>query len=381
MDGIGESENRVEMTKKTCRLIAYYLPQFHPITENNTWWGHNFTEWTHVTAARPLFRDHYQPRLPADLGFYDLREPDIRAAQVELARNNGIEGFCYWHYWFAGKRLLERPFKEVLATGRPDFPFCLAWANQSWTGIWHGVPDRMLMEQTYPGVKDDKAHFYDVLEAFKDDRYMTVDGKPIFIVYSPDEIPEPKRFTETWRELALKEGLPGLYFIGIAMPAWNPEPHGFDGSIINNPGLILEEMRTGHYRPKYSGLFRRLFRKPTVYSYEDTVPYAVPSHAMDFTQYPCVLPNWDNTPRCGVHGIVFHHSTPELFKIQLKKAFEQVKDRKRDQRIIFIKSWNEWAEGNYLEPDQRFGKGYLEVINNLFSQGHDGRDEKKRRNA
>ena len=160
------------MNHTTPRLIAYYLPQYHPIPENDGWWGRGFTEWTNVAKARPLFRGHYQPHIPADLGFYDLRLPEVRQAQAELARQAGIEGFCYWHYWFAGKRLLERPFNEVLASGKPDFPFCLAWANATWTGIWYDAPDRILMEQTYPGQDDHKAHFNALLPAFLDERYI-----------------------------------------------------------------------------------------------------------------------------------------------------------------------------------------------------------------
>ncbi|MCP4525598.1 MAG: lipopolysaccharide biosynthesis protein [Aestuariibacter sp.] len=357
------------MVEKNYRIIAFYLPQFHPIAENNEWWEEGFTEWTNVSRAKPLFRGHYQPRLPADLGFYDLRVPETRAAQAKLARRYGLEGFCYWHYWFAGKRLIERPFNEVLGSGQPDFPFCLAWANQSWTGVWHGTPDKMLMAQTYPGAKDDKAHFYAIVDAFRDERYMTIEGKPIFIVHSPAEIPEPKRFTDCWRELALEQGLPGLYFIGIAMPTWNPRHHGFDASILSNPGVIFEAMRTRLLRRMYNKLIRHIFTRPIVYSYKDIIRYAVPALATDFKQYPCVMPNWDNTPRCGMNGIVLDRSTPELFSLQLKMAFEQIRDQEIDQRIIFIKSWNEWAEGNYLEPDRRFGKAYLKVIKNMVGLG------------
>src|SRR5262249_41646184 len=163
-----------QIARDAMRVIAFYLPQFHPIPENDAWWGPGFTEWTNVSLARPLFRGHYQPRVPGELGFYDLRMPETRAAQAALARAHGIEAFCYWHYWFAGKQLLERPFEEVLASHEPDFPFCLAWANESWTGIWHGAPHRMLVQQTYPGLADHEAHFRVWLRAFEDARYVTV---------------------------------------------------------------------------------------------------------------------------------------------------------------------------------------------------------------
>lgn len=186
------------------------LRQFHPIPENDAWWSKGFTEWTNVAKAKPLFPGHYQPRIPADLGFYDLRVPEVREAQAELARSAGIEGFCYYHYWFAGKRLLERPFNEVLESGKPDCPFCLCWANETWTGIWHGRLDRILAEQTYPGVEDDTRHFFYLPKAFRDPRYITIDGKPLFSVYNPRQLPEAKRTTNLWRKLAAESGLSAL---------------------------------------------------------------------------------------------------------------------------------------------------------------------------
>lgn len=363
--------------KKQCRAIAFYLPQFHPIPENDCWWGEGFTEWINVAKARPLFRGHYQPRLPADLGFYDLRVPETRSAQAELAREHGIEGFCYWHYWFAGKRLLERPLNDVLRSGEPDFPFCIGWANQSWTGIWHGAPERVLVEQTYPGKQDDEAHFYTLLEAFGDDRYIRIDGKPVMIIYYPEGLPEPKRFTNYWRELAVASGLPGLYFIGIADPSWHPAQHGFDASLISNPGVMFTRLkffygyRTNRNHLKFTRknltrlcrkLYGEFFIRPTVYWYEDAIDIALPLLSKDFRQYPCVIPNWDNTPRSGVNGVVLHHATPELFRQHLRASIEQVAHREFEHQVIFIKSWNEWAEGNYLEPDIRFGKAYLRIV-------------------
>ena len=360
------------------RLIAFYLPQFHPIPENDEWWGKGFTEWTNVTKARPLFRGHYQPHLPADLGYYDLRVPETRIAQAEMAREHGIEGFCYWYYWFAGKRLLERPFCEVLESGKPDFPFCLSWANQTWTGIWHGASDRILIEQTYPGVKDYESHFYAVLDAFSDRRYITIESKPVFLVFLPHELPDPKRFTDCWRELAIKSGLKGLYFIGMAGPSWVPADYGFDASVPNNPGIILSNLHRSSrsyldricrklINKDLRQLYRELFSKPTVYLYKDAIKHALPPLEKDFDQYPCVIPNGDNTPRSGVRGVVLHDSTPELFRIHLKEAIAQVYDRTHDKRVVFVKSWNEWAEGNYLEPDRRFGKAYLEVVKEEMS--------------
>ena len=354
------------------RLIAFYLPQFHPIPENDAWWGKGFTEWTNVAKAKPLFPGHYQPHIPGDLGFYDLRVPETRAAQAEMARTYGIEGFCYWHYWFSGKRLLERPFNEVLKSGEPNFPFCLAWANQTWTGIWHGASDRILIEQTYPGIQDYQAHFYAVLSAFQDPRYTTCEGKPVFIVHRPAELPEPRRFTDLWRELAVKTGLKGIYFLGIAGHRWSPNENGFDASILDNPGVALQCLTErplplpGKVWRKASRLcasrYKPMLGLPTVIRYRDVMQCACPPLNEKFTQYPCVIPNWDNTPRSGANGVVFHQSAPELFWIHFRQALEQSMHRELGKRFVFVKSWNEWAEGNYLEPDLRFGHQYLDVV-------------------
>ena len=353
------------------RLITFYLPQFHPIPENDSWWGKGFTEWTNVTRARPLFHGHEQPRLPADLGFYDLRIPETRLAQAELARTHGIEGFCYWHYWYAGKRLLQRPFIEVLRTGEPDFPFCLGWANHSWTGAWHGAPSRILIEQTYPGKEDEKAHFNELLEAFIDSRYIHVDGKPLLIVANPHRLPEPRRLTDHWRSLAIQAGLKGLYLVGISWQNWNPYENGFDASIVFNP-LVGFDALNRRIHPVLRFAFRahraflrrvKIARLPVErYPYAAFIANALPSLSKEYLQYPCIIPNWDNTPRAGFGGIVLTGSTPELFQTHLHEAIQQVSQNQPDHQLVFIKSWNEWAEGNYLEPDQKWGRAYLQAI-------------------
>ena len=224
------------MNERKIKPLAFYLPQYHPIPENNEWWGEGFTEWTNVSKATPLFPGHYQPHIPSDLGFYDLRLEEARIAQADLAKQYGIEGFIYWHYWFGnGKTILERPFNEVLESGRPDFPFCLAWANQSWTGIWHGLENQILMEQQYPGKEDYEKHFYHVLPAFQDKRYIRVDGMPVFFVYLPQELPDSNAFIDQWNELAIKNGLDGIYFIGIHYIDWPHKKDGFDNKTIHQP--------------------------------------------------------------------------------------------------------------------------------------------------
>lgn len=352
--------------KADIRAIAFYLPQFHPIPENDAWWGTGFTEWTNVAKARPLFRGHYQPHVPADLGFYDLRLPETRLAQAELAKAHGIAGFCYWHYWFDGRRLLERPFTEVLRSGKPDFPFCLGWANESWTGAWHGAPDRVLLEQAYPGPRDEEAHFHAVAEAFFDERYLTIDGKPIFYIYKPQQLPEPQRFVEHWQNLAAKAGLQGIYFIGedvyIDENPWDPKRNGFDAVVPNTPGVaILRLSRKNTPRHIFFRILSRFFGYPNIYDYRDFVDVNHVEMSNDYDFYPCVLPIWDNTPRSGANGNVLVNSTPELFRLQLQRAIRQVAERPLDKRVIFVKSWNEWAEGNYLEPDNRNGTAYLDI--------------------
>lgn len=357
---------------KRARVIAFYLPQYHPIPENDEWWGRGFTEWTNVARAKPMFRGHYQPRVPADLGFYDLRVPETRQAQAEMAREHGIEAFGYWHYWFAGRRLLDLPFNEVLKSGEPDFPFCLAWANETWSGIWHGAPDRILIEQTYPGPEDHAAHFQAVLPAFEDVRYLTVEGKPLFYVYHPKRIPEVRRFTDLWRELAVKAGLRGLYLVGQGWPDWDPVGAGFDAGV--DTSIPPRKGWEPWYRPlaRLEWEWRKRTGLPSVYSYakwcEKLVldQFAGPDPSR---RHLALIPDWDNTPRSGANAVVLHGSTPELFRRQVRVALELAAAQPPARRLVFLKSWNEWAESNYVEPDLRFGRGYLEVLREEFEAG------------
>ena len=350
--------------KRFARLIAFYLPQFHPIAENDMWWGKGFTEWTNTAKAKRMFRGHYQPHIPADLGFYDLRVPETRIAQAEMAKEYGIEAFCYYHYWFGGKRLLEKPFEEVLTSGEPDFPFCLCWANETWSGIWHGAKNKILIEQTYPGYDDYQAHFDVLLRAFNDKRYVTVDGKPILVIYRPNKIPEVERVMNFFKEMAVKHGLKGLHLIGFSYDSsWNPQVHGFDASITMQRFPPLRPWVSRRRPIKWLVRQYQIIKgTPTIYSYKRISSELLEDEISNNGNYPCVIPNWDNTPRSGVNGLVLHGSTPELFRIHLKKAIRIAKDRLVEHRLIFLKSWNEWAEGNHLEPDLKFGRAYLEII-------------------
>ncbi len=354
------------------RLIAKYLPQFHPIPENDRWWGRGFTEWTNTAKARPLFRGHQKPDIPADLGYYDLRLPEVREAQADLARAYGIEGFCYWHYWFGGgRRLLEAPFNAVVTSGSPDFPFCLAWANQTWSGIWHGCPDRTLMEQTYPGLQDVKNHFYALLPAFMDERYIKINGANVFCIYRPAELQSPELFTETWRSLAAWEGAPDFFFIAITDSPWErPGPEGTYDGYTSNPPLGVLTLRGIRQRSNALRAIASRHPAPAVYEYRDYANNAFYRERHHGDYYPCVIPGWDNTPRAGTNGVVLHNSSPQLYASHLRDALTIVDDRSLDKSVVFIKSWNEWAESNYLEPDLRHGREYLEAtLRELQSAG------------
>jgi lipopolysaccharide biosynthesis protein len=348
-------------------VLALYLPQYHPVPENDRWWGTGFTEWTNVTRARPLYRGHHQPHLPADLGFTDLRVPETREAQAELARSHGVTGFCYWHYWFAGTRLLERPFDEVLASGRPDFPFCLAWANQTWSGIWHGAPDRVLMAQTYPGPEDDRRHFASLLPAFEDPRYVRVGGRPVFFVYQPGDLPDAARFVDTWQAMAAEAGLGGLYLVA-SLGESGYRSHvadGFDAGVVYRLPLT----RTPWVKVADRLVARGLRRGPRRYPYPDT--WTDPSADFGGRLFPGIFPNWDNTPRLGRRGQVAEGSTPDRFAGHVRAALEAAAALPADEQVVLVKSWNEWAEGNYLEPDAEVGRGRLEALRDeLARAGH-----------
>jgi hypothetical protein len=362
--------------KKTGRVIAYYLPQFHPIPENDRWWGKGFTEWTNVGKAKPLFRGHYQPRIPADLGYYDLRIPDVRESQALLAREAGIEGFMYWHYWFGnGKRILEMPFNEVLNSGKPDFPFCLGWANHSWRndswenkGSWMDTPT-LLIEQLYPGVDDYSLHFYSLLAAFHDRRYIRHEDKPIFIVYNPFEIEDCKLFLDTWNNLAIKNGLKGIHFIGISR-GWTTEVQ----KILNLGFNAVNRVGQWEAECAVKGKLFRLITNKIIesvggvyldrYDYTKITKFIFNDLDKRGDVYPTVLPQWDRSARSGKKAEIYTNSDPDKFEIHLKNALDLVKEKEFEDKIMFLKSWNEWGEGNYVEPDLKYGKKYLEVLKN-----------------
>lgn len=350
------------------RAIAYYLPQFHPIPENDEWWGKGFTEWTNVAKAKPLFKGHEQPKLPADLGFYDLRVPEVREQQAQMAREAGIEGFCYWHYWFGnGKRLLERPFNEVLESGKPDFPFMLAWANETWSGFHHGVRDssKILIEQFYPGEEDIINHFNICLPAFKDKRYIKVGNMPCFMIYHYWEHPEIEKFIKIWNLKAKENDIDGIFFIamGKEVDIKNAFDVGFNGYNIQIYTNDVYKNTKNYWWIRQFNRIRKLPLQLIDYKY---FVQTTNSHNWEKEHvYPTAMPNWDHTPRTGKKGVVYNNSTPELFMKHLHNIHKKIKE-KENENFLFIKSWNEWAEGNYLEPDVKWGKQYLLVLKDVL---------------
>lgn len=337
------------------RLLAFYLPQFHPIPENDLWWGGGHTEWTSVRRARPGFAGHDQPRVPGELGYYDLRDPGAREAQAALAREHGIAGFCYYHYWFEGRRLLERPFQEVLASGKPDFPFCLCWANENWTRTWDGGDDQVLLLQRY-GDDDDRAHIRALLPALRDPRYIRVGGRPLLLVYRTELLPDAARTAAIWREEARAGGVGDLHLARVEGfdASVDPTRIGFDAGVEFAP----DWRRLGRRRL----LTRRWGRENEVYRYDAMVRRMLAKPVPTYPWYRCVTPGFDNSPRRRVEATVLLGSTPEKYGRWLEAVASQARRAPvGDARIVFVNAWNEWGEGNYLEPDGTWGRRYLEA--------------------
>lgn len=354
------------MTQDT-RLISFYLPQFHPIPENDEWWGKGFTEWTNVTRAQPLFKGHYQPHLPADLGFYDLRLPEARQAQADLARAYGIHGFCYYHYWFNGRQVLERPFNEVLESGGPDFPFCLCWANENWTRAWDGRSGENLLVQHYSD-EDDRAHLAWLTKAFQDSRYIRVQGKPLFLVYRAGNIPDPLHTTTIWREEAAKLGVGDLFLCRVesftSERGIEPKSQGFDAAVDFQPdwsklGQSLQQSiqwRLG----RRLGLAEQAFGEHRIFDYATVVEHMLARPRPEYLRFPGVTPSWDNSARRKTDAVILQNSRPEIYGGWLSRAIEQAQQLETEP-LVFINAWNEWAEGNHLEPCQNWGRAYLEA--------------------
>lgn len=348
----------------TKRLIAIHLPQFYPFPENDEWWGKGFTEWRNVAAAKPRFFGHYQPHLPADLGFYDLRLKESRIAQQELAKKYGINGFCFYHYWFNGHLLMEKPVEAMLADKDENFPFMFCWANENWHRNWSGKSNVTLMEQHY-SKDDDKRHFEYLLPYFKDPRYIRINGKPVFAIYKMQYIPDVESMINTFQEMAKKNGFE-LYICKFEANGCQGKSfmkNGIDAAIDFQP---INNVSFSPYYTFFVKVINKLFpfvKKAYRYSYKKYVKFQCTKKKPDYKMYPCVSPCWDNSSR-RVGGIftVFHGSSPKLFEKWLNKVYQDFTPYTKEENLIFINAWNEWAEGCHLEPDMKFGLGFLEVV-------------------
>jgi hypothetical protein len=352
------------------KVIAFYLPQFYPFEENDKWYGHGFTEWTNVGRAKPLYKGHNQPRVPADLGYYDLRLPQVREAQAELAKEAGISAFCYWHYWFGrGYRLLDMPIKEVVKLKKPNFPFMLGWANHSWYNKeWDptikSLKQTLLVEQQYLGVEDYILHFNEMLPVFKDERYYRIHNKLAFYIYDIEKIPDFKLFKDTWNDLALKNNLPGFFYISCSsyINTINEGNHALADAVnLTLRGNAFGGIRSVKlYFKEKMGLFLNI--PLSVITYKKAIEKMVCNEYLVDRVYPTIIPNWDNSPRRKAGANIMRDSTPNLFYQHCIDVFSYLKEKSEEDSIVFLKSWNEWAEGNYMEPDLQWGKQYIEAL-------------------
>jgi lipopolysaccharide biosynthesis protein len=339
------------------RLIAFYLPQYHPIPENDLWWGKGFTEWTNVAKATPQFEGHYQPHVPADLGFYDLRVEEVREQQAELARAYGIAGFCYYYYWFNSRRLLGRPLDEVLRLKKPDFPFCICWANEPWTKNWDGKQSEILLPQSHSPESDER-FILDLLPALSDERYIRIGNRALLLVYRTELFPDIARTAQVWKDTAFKHGI-DLYLCRVeSFSGCLPSTVNFDAACEFPPnyvGVMPEQ-------PADLGIRALGTFQGRIYDYDKLVRLMLHRADPAYKRFYGAVPAWDNTPRRGSGATIFVNSSPDLFRHWLTTALQKTERRfQADERIVFVNAWNEWGEGCHLEPDHRYGHSYLEA--------------------
>lgn len=342
------------------QLIAYYLPQFYEIEFNNNYWGKGYTEWTATANAKPLFKGHYQPHVPADLGFYNLLMPEAQVAQAEMAKKYGVDGFCYWHYWFGnGKTIMEKPFENMLKNRDVDIPYCLAWANHN----WHNPSTKeMILEQTYPGEDDYIAHFSYLLPAFKDERYIKVGGRPVFVIFAPPYVPNLNGFIDLWNRLARENGFDGFYFVGSGQQKSRVEDYKmYKLDAVNTIRLqdFKEHRSSWYYRWQKIWSWRNP-KNLDIATFSEASKYFLASDDYAENVIPTIISGWDHSPRSGKKALILTEYTPEAFRKHVDDILSCVS--KKENKLCFIKSWNEWAEGNTLEPDLKYG---LEFLRNL----------------
>jgi lipopolysaccharide biosynthesis protein len=356
------------------KIIAFYLPQFHRIPENDSWWGKGFTEWNNTLKAIPLFKGHYQPRIPFKNNYYNLTLPEVRQWQAKLAKDFGVFGFCYYHYWFKGKRLLHKPLDGILKTGLPEFPFCLSWANEAWTRTWDGRKKDILIDQDYGDERDWREHFKFLNNVFNDSRYIKVENKPMFIIYRPGLIPRCSDMLEYWRKEAKRNGWDGIHFVEtLTIFDHKNTLSCFDAQLEFEPMYTI-----GHHLGMINKAFRFVKKKilsafekwdlPIFYSLLNIISYdkiwkEILSRKRDSKtpKYLGAFTGWDNTARRKKNALIVYESTPEKFKKYLKQQIRIANNIKSE--FLFVNAWNEWAEGAYLEPDDRYEYKYLEALN------------------
>jgi len=339
----------------TPRLIAFFLTQYHPIPENDAWWGKGFTEWTNVTKSEPLFQGHYQPHLPTDLGFYDLRQKETRHEQIRLAKQYGIDGFCYHYYWFSGTRILHKPLDEMLADPDSDMPFCLCWANENWTRRWDAAEEQILMEQKYRS-QDDLDFIKSVVPFLSDPRYIRIDGAPFLIVYRPQKLPDARATVNTWRAYCRSVGFDRIH-LAAALTHGNEdyEQFGFDSGVEFPPHNIKSPEVTNRIA------FFRGFKGLVMDFHSVAQSYLDHSYA-GRNVFRSVFPSWDNTARTNDRAMVILNGTPANYEFWLSEAIHRtIEERPGQDRLVFINAWNEWAEGCHLEPDRRYQRQFLEA--------------------
>jgi len=367
------------------KAICYYLPQYHPTPYNDEWWGKGFTEWTKVAQARPRFRGHHQPQIPADLGFYDLRLEETRIAQAELAKRYGVYGFCYYHYWFNGTVLLDRPLREMRESGKPDFPFCICWANENWTRAWEAHENGILMRQEYEPT-DRKRHIEWLCHYFNDTRYIRINNKPLLLIYRPDHMTDAQDRLSEWRDFAKQNGFDDLYICFVRnYQNVNPEELikiGFDAQVDHQPSQADLPMRSAVSLLRYAT--NRLINKTInatglnnnippryenrLFNYNELAKNLINKpHPVNYRLYPCVTPTWDNSAR-KLRADIIQNDDPEVYAAWLRSACRKVSSYPDDEKIVFINAWNEWAEGCHLEPDLRNGRKFLEATHMVLEE-------------
>lgn len=371
------------------KLIAMYFPQLHAIPENDEWWGKGFTDWENVKSAIPQYADHYQPRVPLGKNYYDQSKIETLRWQIDLAKQYGVYGFCHYHYWFDGKQLLETPTNLMMENRDIDFPFCLSWANETWSKRWDGRDHHILIQQTHPATKGSwKKHYDYLIKAWTDPRAIKVDGKPVFVIYRPQRIDKIDQMLAYWRELALQDGLPGLYFIfqkQYELPS-KACLRSFDAlfqfqpfEAVNSPSFDINSIQHSplfkmirslpeRYQDMLRGLRAKFVRELTFHDYDEVWRQIVELRSdPDLTTYPGAFVDWDNASRYKKRATIYRGATPEKFSYWMSRLVDGMPSRDLPEKFIFLNAWNEWSEGAYLEPDEKFGYQYLEAIRNALS--------------